>query len=230
VSQDRVSNISLGVTLSLHAVLVLGFGTMKLQTTPPMPMLIEVTLAGSSAPYSASEGAKGSGKIIASQVRDEKDPGGSISPEEIKVWQDQRRREIIRELAKSRTGLKLGASKTKLRQGDQGLAEGRGAGDFGQPGSPQGTLSFTGAIAARGFREPDFSVLKSMITEETQLRLRLIVMPGGEVKKSLLWETSGYPYVDQKAIELSRTIAFDPLPSSWKQVEQQGVLTIKLKL
>ncbi len=194
-----------------------------------MPMLIEVTLAGSSAPYSASEGTKNSGKIIASREKDENDEG-SMSLEEIKAWQDRRRSQIIRELAKSRAGLKLGTSKAKLRQGDQGLAEGRGAGDFGQPGSPQGTLSFTGAIAARGFQEPNFSVLKSMITEETKLRLRLIVMPGGEVKKSLLLETSGYPYVDQKAIELSRMIAFDPLPSSWKQVEQQGILTIKLKL
>ncbi len=229
MSPDRISNISLGVSLCLHAVLIIGFGAMKLQTTAPLPMLIEVTLAGSSAPYSVSEGIKAGGKTIASREREEQGQG-SMSPEETKAWQDRRRREIIRELAKSRAGLKLGASKNKLRQGNQGLAEGRGAGDFGQPGSPQGTLSFTGAIAARGFQEPDFSMLKSLITEETQLRLRMIVLPGGEVKKCLLLETSGYPYVDQKAIELARMIAFDPLPSNWKQVEQQGILTIKLKL
>ena len=88
----------------------------------------------------------------------------------------------------------------------------------------------SGDIATRGYREPDFSVLKSMITEETQLRLLLVVLPEGEVKRAALLETSGYPFVDQKAIELARKIVFDPLPLEWKQVEQQGVLTVKLKL
>jgi len=69
-----------------------------------------------------------------------------------------------------------------------------------------------------------------MITEETRLRVTIIVLPSGEVKKALLYETSGYPFVDQKALELTRKISFDPLPSEWKQVDQQGILTIKLKL
>jgi TonB family protein len=62
------------------------------------------------------------------------------------------------------------------------------------------------------------------------LRLTLVALPEGEVKNANLLETSGYPYVDQKAIELAKKIIFDPLPSDWKQVEQQGVLSIKLKL
>lgn len=228
---DRTSGFSLGIAFLLHAGLFLAFGRMDLQSqlTADMPMLIEVTLAGTSAPRSAEEGVRASGEVVAMRGQEDGEAAGP-TPEETRAWQAQRRREIIRELAKDRTGANIGESAKQLRKKNQGLATGRGAGDFGQPGSPQGTLSLSGDIAARGYKEPDFSILKTLITEETRLRLVLVVLPEGEVKRAMLLETSGYPFVDQKAIELSSKIVFDPLPSDWKQVEQQGVLTIKLKL
>ncbi len=228
---DRTSGLSLGIAGLLHAGLFFAFGSLDLQTQVPaeMPMLIEVTLAGTSAPRSADEGVLRPGDVVA--TRGEADGETDVlTPQEVLAWQARRRREIIRELARDRTGANIGESAKKLRKNNQGLATGRGAGDFGQPGSPQGSLSISGDIAARGYQEPDFNVLKTMITEETRLRLVLVVLPEGEVKNAMLLETSGYPFVDQKALELTRKIVFDPLPPGWKQVEQQGVLTIKLKL
>ncbi len=226
---DRTSGISLAVSGILHAGLagLLGYMSMNLTVPAEMPMLIEVTLSGTSAPRSETEGVKSQGEVIAPRA-EEGDDGPTA--EQIRAWQEQRRREISRELASDRTGTNIGESTERLRQASEGLASGRGAGESGQPGSPKGTLSLSGDIATRGYREPDFSVLKSMITEETQLRLLLVVLPEGEVKRAALLETSGYPFVDQKAIELARKIVFDPLPMEWKQVEQQGVLTVKLKL
>lgn len=226
---DRTSGISLGVSALLHAGLaaLLGFMSLKLTTPAEVPMLIEVTLSGTSAPRSQTEGVKAEGEVIAPRA-EEAEQGPTA--EELRAWQEQRRREIGRELARDRTGTNIGESVQRLRQDSEGLASGRGAGESGQPGSPKGTLSLSGDIATRGYREPDFSILKSMITEETQLRLLLVVLPEGEVKRAALLETSGYPFVDQKAIELAQKIVFDPLPLEWKQVEQQGVLTVKLKL
>ncbi|MEW6515810.1 MAG: hypothetical protein AB1439_02745 [candidate division FCPU426 bacterium] len=226
---DRTSGISLAATGLLHAGLVAILGVIHLSFTTPaeVPMLIEVTLSGTSAPRSQTEGVKAEGEVIAPRAEEET-PG--LTAEQLKAWQEQRRLEISRELARDKTGANIGESAQQLRKASDGLAAGRGAGESGQPGSPKGTLSLSGDIATRGYREPDFSVLKGMITEETRLRLLLVVLPEGEVKKALLLETSGYPFVDQKAIELARKIVFDPLPLEWKQVEQQGVLTVKLKL
>ncbi|MCD4814320.1 energy transducer TonB [bacterium] len=227
---DRTTGFSFGITFGLHIGLIVLFSGMQLQkaTIAEMPMLIEVTLAGSSAPKSVDEGVKAQGDAIGSPVQDE--TGQTHTPEEIAAWREKRRQQIIRELSRDRTGTTIGAGKARLRQSDEKLAEGRGAGDWGTPGSPTGTLSLSGDIAARGYKEPDFSTLKTVITEETRLRLTLVVLPEGDVKTAILLETSGYPYVDQKAIELARKILFDPLPNDWQQVEQQGVLTIKLKL
>ncbi|MCK5243328.1 energy transducer TonB [bacterium] len=227
---DWTSNLSFGITLAIHVGLLLGFGSMQFTQAPTaeMPMLIEVTLAGSSAPRSKEEGVKMAGDVIASQ--NEEDGEQAMTPQEIAAWRAKRRQDIIKELARDRTGGNIGVSTKKLRKSSEGLAEGRGAGEWGAPGTSLGTLNLTGDIAARGYKEPDFTALKKMITEETQLRLILVVMPEGEIKNANLLETSGYPYIDQKAIELARKIIFDPLPSDWKQVEQQGVLTIKLKL
>jgi TonB family protein len=231
VTFDRTSGASLGLAVVFHAGLALLLGSLVLRQQAPatMPLLIEVTLTGTSAPRSATEGVKSEGQVIAPQGEKE-DETPSLTPEQLRVLQQQRRRRLSQELARSRNRLRIGATEQELRQASGGLAEGRGAGDFGQPGTPRGTLSLTGAIATRGFKEPDFSSLKSYITEETQLRLTLWVQPGGEVKRAALLETSGYPFVDQKAIELARKILFDPLPANWQQVDQEGVLTIKLKL
>lgn len=226
---DRTSGLSLGCTLAVHAVLIAILGVTAVQIRPEqVPMLIEVTLAGTSAPHSLDEGVKDQGAVVAAQG-EEKPQEPAMTQEEIKAWQEKRKRQLIKELASTQEGLRIGVPAAALRQRTTGLAEGRGAGEFGQPGSPGGSLSLTGAIATRGFKEPDFSVLKSLITEETQLRITLVVLPGGEVKQATLLETSGYPEVDQKAIEIARKILFDPLPADWKQVEQAGVLTIKLK-
>ncbi|MBN1595843.1 TonB family protein [candidate division FCPU426 bacterium] len=231
MTMDKTSSISFLITLGLHTGLLLAFGRLQLamQPTAEMPMLIEVTLAGSSAPRSTEEGVKTEGQVIAPRSEDE---AGSpaLTAQEISAWREKRRREIIKELSRDRTGRNIGSSVKDLRRSSEGLAAGRGAGEWGTPGSAKGTLSLTGEIAARGYKEPDFAELKGMITEETRLRLTLVVLPAGEVKNALLLETSGYPFVDQKAIELARKIIFDPLPPDWKQVEQQGVLTIKLKL
>lgn len=229
---DRTTGFSLMLAIVLHAGLAMLLGKMTLSSTPvaEVPLLIEVTLAGSSAPRLAEEGVKKAGDIVGAQKQTEETQEAAMTPQQIKTWRAERRRQIMRELAQTRKQVKIGTNQKELRKGNQDLAAGRGAGDWGNPGSPKGTLSLTGAIAARGYKEPDFSVLKDRITEETRLRLTLIVLPSGEVKKALLFETSGYPYIDQKAIELARKIVFDPLPSGWKQVDQQGVLTIKLKL
>lgn len=229
---DRTSGVSLALTLGIHIALGLALGTMvlSLKPVPQVPMLIEVTMAGTSAPYSMSEGEKNDTGAVVTPKGDAADEKAAMTPEQLKQWQAQQRKQLIRELAQSREKFHIGATTRELRKENGGLSEGRGAGEFGQPGSPKGSLSLTGAIATRGFKEPDFSVLKSFITEETQLRLTLVVLPSGEVKQAMLFETSGYPYVDQKAIELSRKIMFDPLPADWKQVEQSGILTIKLKL
>jgi len=207
----------------------MGTWAMRLHPIDQTPMLIEVTLAGTSAPYSMSEGVKDEGNVVAPRGEPDKQET-ALTPEQIRAWQTQRRQQLIKELAKSRESLHIGAASNELRQDSGGLAEGRGAGESGIPGSPKGTLSLTGAIATRGYSEPDFSMLRSYITEETQLRLTLVVQPGGEVRQAALMETSGYPYVDQKALELARKIIFDPLPPDWKQVDQEGVLSIKLKL
>jgi len=230
VTFDRISGFSLGLALALHGGLVAVLGTLALSLQPvgPVPMLIEVTLAGTSAPLSSQEGVKTDGQVLGPKGETAEAPG--MTPEELKVWKDEKRRQLIRELTDSRQRVRIGASERELRQESGGLAEGRGAGEYGQPGSPQGTLSLTGAIATRGYQEPDFSLLKNYITEETQLRLVLVVQPGGEVKQAKLLETSGYPFVDQKALELARKIIFDPLPLNWQQVDQEGVLTIKLLL
>jgi len=230
---DRTTGVSFSITMALHAALLVAFGIAQLTAVPAaeMPMLLEVTLAGSSAPRSTEEGVKAEGEVIAPREQKENEAEKTApTPEELKAWKAARREQILKELADTRSKMVIGASEETLRKASEGLAAGRGAGDAGLPGSPKGTLSLTGAIAARGYREPDFSVLKSSITEETQLRLLVVVAPEGEVKKAMLLETSGYPAVDQKAMELARKIQFDPLPASWKQVEQQGVLTIKLKL
>jgi TonB family protein len=231
VTLDRTTGISFGITVIIHLGLILAFSQLHLipQPTAEMPMLIEVTLAGSSAPRSAEEGVKSEGQIVASGGQEGED-ASALTEQEISAWRKKRRREIIRELARDRTGSNIGATADSLRKSGEGLAQGRGAGDWGVAGSPRGTLNLSGDIATRGYKEPNFTVLKNMITEETQLRLTLVVLPEGEVKNAILLETSGYPYLDQKAIELARKIIFDPLPSNWKQVEQQGVLTIKLKL
>lgn len=230
MNPDRISGLAAALTLGLHGILILSFGIFKLHSlpTPQMPLLLEVTLAGTSAPRSTTEGVDQPGEVIA--PREEKaDP----ATEKARVDQirQERRRRIIRELTESRDGLAIGASaRTLRRQQSEGLARGRGAGEVGSPGSSRGALSLSGAIASRGYKEPDFSALKSLITEETQLRVLLVVLPGGEVKNASLTETSGYPYLDQQALELARKIMFDPLPPDWKQVEQAGILTIKLKL
>jgi TonB family protein len=230
VTADRTTSLSFGITVAIHAGFLLAFGSVPFAPAPTaeMPMLIEVTLSGSSAPRSAHEGVKMAGEVIAAKEQEEGEQ--AMTPQEISAWRAKRRQEIIKELARDKTGSNIGASTKKLRKSSEGLAEGRGAGEFGDPGSPKGSLSLTGDIAARGYKEPNFTVLKDMITEETRLRLTLVVLPEGEVKNANLLETSGYPYVDQKAIELAKKIIFDPLPSDWKQVEQQGVLSIKLKL
>jgi TonB family protein len=231
VTLDRTTGFSITLACVLHGLLALGLGSLALSSKPvsQVPMLIEVTLLGTGAPQSMSEGIKDTGEVVAPKG-DEAGKAPAITPEQIKAWQTERRKQMIRELAQSRNNVKIGVSAKELRQQSAGLAEGRGAGEYGQPGSPNGTLSLSGAIATRGYKEPDFSVLKSLITEETQLRLNLIVSPGGEVRQATLFETSGYPFVDQKAIEMARKITFDPLPTDWKQVEQSGILTIKLKL
>ncbi len=234
---DRTTGYSLALACVLHGALALVFGSMALKAmqepTTQVPLLIEVTMQGTSAPRSVDEGVKDNGTVVApKEVVDDKDKdeAPAMTPEQLKQWQAARRKQLIQELAQSRDKVKIGATTKELRQHSAGLAQGRGAGEYGQPGSPTGTLSLTGAIATRGFQEPDFSVLKSLITEETQLRLNLVVAPGGEVRQATLYETSGYPFVDQKAIELARKILFDPLPTDWKQIDQSGVITIKLKL
>lgn len=226
---DRTSGISLGLTAAVHAALVLALGTLALKPVMQTPMLIEVTLAGTSAPRSMSEGVKAEGNVIAPQGNKENE-APALTPQQLQALREQRRRELIRELAQTREDVHIGSSLRELRRDSGGLAEGRGAGDFGQPGSPKGSLSLTGAIATRGYKEPDFSSLQSYITEETRLRVTLVVQPGGEVRQAALLETSGYPYVDQKALEIARKILFDPLPPDWQQVDQEGVLTVKLKL
>jgi len=231
VTLDRTSMTSLSIAVALHALLAFGLARWSLNRHQPseMPLLIEVTLSGSSAPRSVSEGVKNRGAVVGA-VKENPEEETGMTEAELKVWKAKRRRQIMRELASTGNPLLTNANPKAMRKKQEELATGRGAGDWGSPGSPTGTLSLSGAIASRGYKEPDFSVLKKMITEETQLKITVVVLPGGEVKKALLYETSGYPYVDQKALELSSKIVFDPLPSDWKQVEQQGVLTIKLKL
>jgi TonB family protein len=229
VTFDRTSGLSVGLTVGIHLALIFLLGTLAMKPVMQTPLLIEVTLAGTNAPRSQTEGVKSEGNVVAPQGVKENQPP-SLTPQEIKAWQTQRRREMIKELAQSRNKVRIGAAPKDLRQDAGGLAEGRGAGEAGLPGSPKGTLSLTGAIATRGYKEPDFSMLRAYITEETQLRISLVVQPGGEVRQAALLETSGYPYVDQKALELCRKILFDPLPPDWQQAEQEGVITIKLKL
>lgn len=228
---DRISGVSLGLAVAGHAGLAILLGTMalRLPAPPATPLLIEVTLAGTSAPRSLTEGVKEKGTVIAPRG-DKADQPPVLTEEQERVWKAHRRRQMIQELARSRSRVRIGATAQELKEAGGGLAEGRGAGDLGQPGSSLGTLSLTGAIATRGYREPDFSQLKTYITEETLLRITLLVQPGGEVKRAVLLETSGYPYVDQKALEIARKILFDPLPANWQQTDQEGVLTIKLKL
>jgi TonB family protein len=228
VTLDRVSGLSLGISLGLHALLLMALGTWIIATTLPAstPMLIEVTLAGTNPPQRSTEGQKSDGAIIAPHGQPETKKLENVSD----TYRRQLKQKLIQELAKTRSQVKIGVSTKELRETSNGLAEGRGAGEYGLPGSPQGTLSLSGTIATRGFKEPDFSVLKNFISEETQLRLELIVGPDGTVKQSRLFETSGFPYVDQKALELSRAIRFDPLPANWPMVDQSGILTIKLKL
>ncbi len=228
---DRTSMTSFSIAVVLHALLAFGLGRWSLSQQQPseMPLLIEVTLSGSSAPRSVSEGVKNPGAVVGAPDETESDEAG-MTEAELQAWKTKRRREIMQELASTKNPLIIGENPKEMRKKQEQLASGRGAGDWGTPGSPTGTLSLSGAIASRGYKEPDFSVLKKMITEETQLKVTVVVLPSGEVKKALLYQTSGYPFVDQKALELSSKIVFDPLPSDWKQEEQQGVLTIKLKL
>jgi len=232
VLAERPSLTALTITLVLHTALIIGLSWINLATKPTteIPMFIEVTLAGNNAPYSRTEGAKGKGKIMGSDISQSVNKGKIFSPAELKAWKEKKRREIIKNLNKTREKFKLGTDNKKLLKQEEGLAVGRGAAEWGKTGSPLGTLSLSGDIAARGYRQPDFEILKSLITEETQLKLVLLVTPTGEVKKASLLQTSGYPFLDQKTIELARKIVFDPLPPNWQQVEQQGVLTIKLKL
>jgi len=215
-----------------HGTLALILGYVAIAHMQPVnqnPMLIEVTLQGTSAPLSTTEGVKDNGEVLAPKQED-KDTSPAMTTEQLKAWQAERRQQIIKELSETRGRVKIGATSQELRKHNTGLAEGRGAGEYGQPGSPKGTLSLTGAIASRGFQEPDFSSLKSLITEETQLRINVVVAPSGEVKQASLFETSGFPFVDSKALDIARTIVFDPLPADWKQEDQSGVLTVKLKL
>jgi TonB family protein len=231
VTWDKTTGASFTLAVVFHGALALTLGFMALSHLQPAtdPLLIEVTLQGTSAPLSTTEGVKASGEVVAPKQED-KDQSPAMTAEQLKTWQAQRRQQMIKELSETRGRVKIGSTAQELRKHNTGLAQGRGAGAYGQPGSPKGTLSLTGAIASRGFQEPDFSSLKSLITEETQLRLNLVVSPSGEVKQASLFETSGFPYVDSKALDIARTITFDPLPSDWKQEDQSGVLTVKLKL
>jgi hypothetical protein len=232
VTWDKTTGTSLTLAAVFHGALalILGFVALSgLQPASQSPMLIEVTLQGTSAPLSTTEGVKENGEVLAPKLED-KDTSPAMTAEQIKAWQAERRQQIIKELSETQGRVKIGATVKELRKHNTGLAEGRGAGEYGQPGSPKGTLSLTGAIASRGFREPDFSSLKSLITEETQLQVNLVVSPSGEVKQASLFATSGFPFVDSKALDIARTIVFDPLPADWKQEDQSGVLTVKLKL
>ena len=229
---DKTTGASLTLAAVFHGALALMLGFVALAALQPAnqsPLLIEVTLQGTSAPFSASEGVKDKGEVLAPKQA-ESDQSPAMTAEQLKAWKTARRHQLIKELSETRERVKIGATTQELRKRNTGLAEGRGAGEYGQPGSPKGTLSLTGAIASRGFREPDFSSLKSLITEETQLRLNLVVSPAGEVKQASLFETSGFPFVDSKALDIARGILFDPLPADWKQEDQSGVLTVKLKL
>ena len=228
---DRTNGISLLLAAGLHAGLGMLMGYVVLQTKPSAetPMLIEVTLAGTSAPYSRTEGVKARAETVAARQEEGETEGGEAAqPVDPAAWRAQKRQEIIERLAASRREYRIGEQPGRLRQAE-GLAEGRGAGVAGQPGSLAGSdLTLSGELASRGYRSPDFDVLKKSITEATQLRILLRVQPGGEVKEANLLETSGYPFLDQEAIALAREIVFDPLPHTWKQVDQQGVLTIRL--
>lgn len=229
---DKTTGASLTLAVVFHGALALTLGFVALANLQPVnqsPLLIEVTLQGSSAPLSTTEGVKDIGEVLAPKQED-KDETPVMTAAQVKAWQAEKRQQLIQELSETRNKVKIGATNQELRKHNTGLAEGRGAGEYGQPGSPQGTLSLTGAIASRGYKEPDFSSLKSLITEETQLRLNLVVSPAGEVKQATLFETSGFPYVDSKALDIARTMVFDPLPADWKQEDQSGVLTVKLKL
>jgi TonB family protein len=228
VTWDKTTGTSLTMAAVFHGLLALGLGVLAVSGLHPAtePMLIEVTLQGTSAPLSTTEGVKASGEVVAPKQEEKDQP---LTAAQLQAWKAERKQQMIRELSETHTRVKIGATEQELRKHNTGLAEGRGAGEYGQPGSPKGTLSLTGAIASRGFKEPDFSSLKSLITEETQLRVNLVVTPAGEVRQATLFETSGFPFVDSKALDLARTIAFDPLPADWKQEDQSGVLTVKLK-
>jgi TonB family protein len=229
VTWDKTTGTSLTLAAVFHGLLALTLGVMAVSGLRPAtePMLIEVTLQGTSAPLSTTEGVKASGEVVAPKQEEKDQP---MTAEQLQVWKAERKQQMIRELSETHERVKIGTTEQELRKHNTGLAEGRGAGEYGQPGSPKGTLSLTGAIASRGFKEPDFSSLKSLITEETQMRVNLVVTPAGEVRQATLFETSGFPFVDSKALDLARTIVFDPLPADWKQEDQSGVLTVKLKL
>ncbi len=103
-----------------------------------------------------------------------------------------------------------------------------GLGDAEQPGSQQGAPQITGAIGSRGYRAVDWGFPKDL-PEEATLVITITVAPGGLVRNVQLTQASGYPQIDQIAIEKAKSMVFDPLPADAPQVDMQGQLTFNFQ-
>lgn len=110
-----------------------------------------------------------------------------------------------------------------------------GLGRTGVAGSPEGSPTIEGELAARAIKHqvdpayPDWAKKQGI---EAVVKFRLTVLPNGLLKEEDLQldQTSGYRELDRAVYDALVQWEFEPLDSNVPQVDQSGVITFSFNL
>ncbi len=235
---DRTDFSSAGITLVLHAAVILALSAAVIQAPPKkVALLTDVALIDSS----EYRGQKGEEKKSAGVAPVQKKLGTTVKkvtpkPAEPKPADPVVKKEepdvkaLLKKIEEEKARLETAFSRDSLKDNRSEVTDDitreieedahAADGETIAGGDPD----ITGALAARRYKKMDW-IFPRKLPEETELMIEITVLSSGIIKDVRLVRTSGYPELDRMALSQARKMQFDPLP--YKNEEQAGVLLFK---
>lgn len=231
---DRTELVSAGVSMMLHAIVIIIM-TMILVQQPPkkVALITDVTLID----LGRDSGIKGmEEKAAVGAAEKQEKTAETAKPQPVKKPQQQAKpaqsqpdvKELLKKIEREKSALDMGISREKLRTTavSAETAEGREEEAYEGETAAGGDPEVTGALSARKYAKIDWR-FPANLPEESELAVELIVMPSGVIRSVKLIRTSGYPDLDRQAVSQARKLSFEPLPAGSVQEDQLGILLFK---
>jgi TonB family protein len=227
---DRIDLTSFMSSIVLHISLIILLASGIFKVEPKKVVLItDVTLIdinetlGQKGQEKDTVGIEEKQKEFADTLKKEVKPKKVIAKNEVVDT-----KKLLKKIEEEKQKLNLGINKDDLKnmtEQDKGeeISEELNEGGEVVAGS-QPTI--TGEIATRKYKRIDWKFPKKL-PEETELAIEIVVLPSGIIKSVKLLRTSGYPELDNMAISQARNLQFEPIPSSFEQRENVGILFFK---